>query len=309
MKIAVLGTGGVGGYFGGKLAQKSHEVYFLARNQHLDAIKKNGLIVKSVDGDFTIHSAHVSDSIADFPKVDLVLVTSKAEHVEMLAPQIPSLLHDNSVVIPLQNGLASEDILQQNIPFQQIIPALCKIFSKVEAPGIIHHFNWNQPIIQIGESDKTMSERVKFWVKIFNEAGFSAHAESDIWLEKWKKFMFICSGGLLAVTRSTYGEIREFQPGRKMLKELFTEIYHVGKAKQINWTEDVIDHAMQTVDNSGYKATASIQRDIDAKKPSELEFLNGTVVKYAHEMDMYVPINEFVYRALSVTEHYARKNR
>ena len=306
MKFAIIGTGGVGGYFGGKLAHHGHKVYFFARNEHLIAIKNNGLTVKSVDGDFQINDANASDSLADFPQVDVVLVCTKAEHVKEIAKDLNQLLHDNSLVIPLQNGLASEEILQQHIPQNQILPGLCKIFSKIESPGIIHHFGWNQQVIQIGEYDKSISPRLSHLVAILKDAGFDARAEKDIWLEKWKKFMFICSGGLLALTRANYGEIRDYKPSRKMLMDLFTEIYHVGKAKQINWDKEVITHAMRMVDGSEANATASMQRDIDAKKPSELAYLNGTVVSYAYEMDISVPINEMIYKCLSVTEHYAR---
>ena len=306
MKIAVIGTGGVGGYFGGKLAQKGHEVFFLARNQHLKAIQDHGLTVKSVDGDFMLDQVNASDDLTDFPQVDLVLVCTKAEQVQKIAPQLHHLLHDETMVLPLQNGLASEEILQQHMTFKHIVPGLCKIFSKIENPGVISHFGWNTPVIQFGEYDKTLSERIQNLVQIFTEAGFEARAENDIWLEKWKKFMYICSGGLLALTRCTYGQIRDYKPGRKMLENLFTEIYHVGKAKQINWNEDVVVQAMRMVDGSYYHATASMQRDIEAKRPSELEFLNGTVVKYAYEMDMHIPVNEMIYKFLSVSEHYAR---
>ncbi|MDO5654955.1 MAG: 2-dehydropantoate 2-reductase [Flavobacteriaceae bacterium] len=305
MKIVIIGTGGVGGYFGGKLAQNKHDVYFFARNEQLNAIKNQGLRVKSVDGDFVISPAQASDKLTDFPTADLILVCTKVEQVKEIAPLLHHVMHENTVVIPLQNGLASEEILQQHIDYKSIIPGLCKIYSKIEAPGVIHHFGYNQPVIQIGENNKSLTPRILELVKTFNEAGFEAHAEEDIHLQKWKKFMFICSGGLLALTRSTYGEIRSYKPGRKMLKELFTEIYHVGVAKQINWDESVVTHAMRMVDAADYNATSSMQRDIDAKLPSELEYLNGAVVRFAYEMDMSVPLNEMIYKCLSVTEYYA----
>lgn len=309
MKIAVLGTGGVGGFFGGKLAHQGHEVYFLARNEHLQMIQSQGLQVKSVDGDFTVHPANASDNLQDFPQVDLVLICTKAEQVQQIAPEIHYILHDETMVLPLQNGLASEEILQQHIPHHHIIPGLCKIFSKIEAPGIIDHFGWNQPVIQLGEYNGDKTQRVMELQKTFVKAGFDARIEENIWVEKWKKFMFICSGGLLALTRSTYGELRSYKPGRQMLHDLFTEIYHIGKAKQINWNKDVITNAMRMVDGSEYYATASMQRDIDSKKPSELAYLNGAVVKYAYEMDMHVPLNEMIYKCLSVSELYARKGK
>ena len=306
MKIAVIGTGGVGGYFGGKLAQNGHEVYFLARDKHLEAMREHGLQVKSMDGDFCIQPVNASDNLEDFPQVDLILVCTKAEQVEKIAPELGQLLHDETLILPLQNGLASEDMLLKHIDSGHILMGLCKIFSRIEAPGIIQHFDWNKPVIQFGELQKGLSDRILQLSEILQQAGIDARAEEDIRVEKWKKFMFICSGGLLALTRSTYGEIREFKPGRKMLKELFTEIYHLGKAKQINFNEDVIDYAMRMVDASDYHATASLQRDVEAKKRSELEFLNGTVVKYAYEMDMHVPVNEMIYKLLSVSEYYAR---
>lgn len=307
MKIAVIGTGGVGGFFGGKLLHQGHEVYFLARNQHLKAIQEKGLEIKSVDGDFHLNEVNAFDDIKEFPKVDLVMVCTKAEQVQQVAPQLHTLLGEETMVLPLQNGLASEEILEQYIDKQHIIPGLCKIYSKIEAPGIIHHFGWHRPVIHFGEYNGEMSQRILLLDKTFSDAGLDARPEKDIWQEKWKKFMFICSGGLLALTRSTYGEIRNHPTGKEMLQRLFMEIYEVGCAKKIKWDKHVVDNAMQIVNNSEYDATASMQRDIDAKKPSELSFLNGTVVKYAKALNIEVPVNQMIYDCLMVSEFYARK--
>lgn len=309
MKFAVLGTGGVGGFFGGKLAHHGHKVYFLSRNEHLQVIQNQGLQVKSVDDDFIVHPANASDNLRDFPKVDLVLVCTKAEQVQQIAPEIHHLLHDETIVLPLQNGLASEEILEKHIPKQHIIPGLCKIYSKIEAAGIIEHFGWHNPVIQFGEYNGEKTKRVIELQKIFTKVGFDAQVEENIWVEKWKKFMFICSGGLLALTRSTYGELRNHETGKKLLQELFTEIYHVGKVKNIDWNEDVIANAMRMANNSEYDATASMQRDIDAKKPSELAYLNGAIVKYAHETGVQVPVNEMIFKCLFVSEYYARNEK
>lgn len=307
MKVIVIGTGGVGGYFGGKLAQNGHQVYFLARNKHLKAIIKDGLKVKSIDGDFQLLNVHASNNIKDFPKANLVLVCTKADQVKEIAPQINHVLMDDTMVLPLQNGLASEDILEKYIDKKHIVPGLCKIYSKIAQPGIIHHFGWSHPVIQCGEFHSEITPRLQDLQKAFVDAGIKAFVEKDIWLEKWKKFMFICSGGLLALTRSTYGEIREHPQGRKMLKELFTEVYQVGKAKGILWNLDVIEKAMQIVDLSEYEATASMQRDINAKKPSELEYLNGAIVRWGRELKLETPINKAIVDYLSMTEYHARK--
>ncbi|MDO5509056.1 MAG: ketopantoate reductase family protein [Weeksellaceae bacterium] len=307
MRFLVIGAGGVGGYLGGKLAQNGHDLHFYSRGEHGRAMKENGLRVSSVDGDFEVKDVQMLSTLNDLHGYDCIFLTTKADEVESLAMELKDALQQDTLVVPLQNGLTSEETLWRFLPYEQVLPGMCKIYSKVEAPGHISHFGWNKPMIHLGEDSGELSERLLQLVQVLNDCGFDAHAEEDIWLHKWIKFMYICSGGLTSVTQSSFGEVRSYRPSRKMLEALFTEIYHVGRGKMINWEADVVELAMKMVDNTMYEATSSMQRDIRDGKPSELEFLNGTVLKYAYELDIHVPVNEMIYRCLSVREHYARK--
>lgn len=307
MRFLVIGAGGVGGYLGGKLAQSGHEVHFYARGEHKTAMQQNGLKVSSVDGDFVWSKPNLIADFDNLQGIDCIFLCTKADAVEKIAKQLKGRLEAGTWIIPLQNGLTSEETLWQHIPYDQVIPGMCKIYSKIEEPGHINHFGWNNPMIHLGEDSGEASERVNQLVEVLRNAGFDARAEDDIWLQKWVKFMYICSGGLTSITQSTFGEVRSYRPSRKMLEALFTEIYHVGRGKMINWKPEVVEQAMEMVDQTMYEATSSMQRDIRDGKPSELEYLNGTVLKYAYELDIHVPINEMIYRCLSVREHYARE--
>ena len=146
MKIAIIGSGGVGGFFGAKLAKAGNEVTFLARGAHLNAINKDGLIVKSVDGDFKVDQVKATDKISKIQKSDLVVLGVKAWQVKEIAKELHHIIKESTVVLPLQNGVLAMEELQKHIDEKHIIGGLCKIISKIESPGVINHWELNQPL-------------------------------------------------------------------------------------------------------------------------------------------------------------------
>jgi 2-dehydropantoate 2-reductase len=305
MKITVVGAGGVGAYFGGRLAVAGNDVTFIARGAHREAMLRNGLIVKSINGDFIVHPVKVTDKIEDSEIADLVIIAVKAWQVKEVAKQLKPVIGHHTMVLPLQNGvLASEEIMEE-LPKQNVLSGLCRIISKIETPGIIDHLGV-EPTIVFGECDSQKSDRVVALSSIFEAAGFKSKVADDIQAELWKKFIAICVSALLAVTRSTYGEVRELPETRDMMFRLFSEIATVAKVSGICIEDGFVDKTMSFIDTFPYDSTSSLTRDVWEGKHSELEYQNGTVVRLAEKAGVEVPVNRFVYNSLILMEQRAR---
>ncbi len=305
MKIAIIGTGGVGGYFGGRLAMAGNDVTFIARGAHLEAILKNGLTVKSINGDFKVYPAKATSDIVSIGRVDLVMVATKAWQVKETAVQIKEIIGSETIVLPLQNGVLASDELKEVLPATNVIAGLCRIISKIEAPGIINHLAV-EPTIVFGESDNSINQRLEKLNTVFTEAGFKSKIADDIQSELWKKYISICVSGWLGVTRSTYGEIRECEETRKTMFDLFTEVAELARARGVNIEPEFVDKTMSFIDTFPHDSTSSLTRDVWEGKPSELEYQNGAVVRLAQEVGMDVPVNRFIYHSLLLMEKRAR---
>lgn len=305
MNIVVFGVGGVGGYFGGKIAKAGYNVNFIARGKHLEAIKRNGLLVKSIKGDFQINQL-VTDNLNEIRDPDLIILAVKSWQVDEVAKQIKPIISKNTMVLPLQNGADNVDKLLNHFDNRNVLAGLCKIVSKVEAPGVINHFAF-EPEIIFGEIDNSKTERVKKVKKIFDEAGFKNKISEDIHRDIWRKFLFITMvSGIASLTRVVFGELLKDKNIEKMIIQTAIEIKNVANAKGINISNDDIDFAMDMYKKSEYNTTASMQRDIMQGKPSELENFNGYVVKQGKLLGIETPANQFIYDCLLPQERLAR---
>lgn len=306
MKILIYGTGGVGGYFGGRLAKADYDVTFIARGEHLKAIQANGLNVKSILGDFNISNAKATDNIKSIDEFDLAIIAVKAWQVKDAAKELKCCFTKDSMVIPLQNGILAAEEISDVINRDNVIGGLCRIISKIDAPGVINHFAI-EPTIIFGELDNRKTERILMLKEIFDKSGITSIAADDIQAELWKKFIGICTSGLLAVTRSTYGELRDLKETKMMMYHLMKEIYEVSIKAGININPDFVDKYFSFIDTFPYESTSSLSRDVIDGKPSEIEYQNGTVVKLADKFGVEVPINRFIYNCILPMEKRARK--
>lgn len=305
MKITIIGTGGVGGYFGGRLAQAGNEVTFIARGEHLKAIQLNGLTMKSHLGDFTIKPANATDKIESVANADLVIVCTKAWQVKEIAKQIAPLIGGETIVLPLQNGVLAADELAEFIPKKNIVGGLCRIFSMIESPGVINHWGVD-PTIVFGELNNEQSDRMVLLKDTFTKAGITNINSPDIQADLWKKLLLISSGALLAVTRTNYGELRSLPETKALLLELSTEIYNVAIAAGIKLPDNLVEKTMKAVDTFPPESTCSLTRDIWEGKPSEIEFQNGTIVRLGEKHGVSTPVNRFVYNSILPMELKAR---
>jgi 2-dehydropantoate 2-reductase len=308
MKIAIIGTGGVGGYFGGKLAKAGFDVTFLARGEHLKALKSNGLLVKSILGDFQLPHLKVTDNIKAIGPVDLIILGVKAWQVKEVSTDLKSIVHKNTSILPLQNGILASEELKEQHKQENILYGLCRIMSNIESPGIINHFGIT-PTIIFGEIDNSKTGRVQKIKEIFDQSGIESKISEDIQADLWKKLIGICLSGLLAVSKTTYGEMRELKETREMMIGLLNEIYELSQKIGIKIEPDLIDKSVSFIDTFPHNSTGSLTRDVWEGKPSEIEYQNGTVVRLGQKYGVDTPINRFIYHCILPMEIKARSKK
>jgi 2-dehydropantoate 2-reductase len=261
MKIAIIGTGGVGGYFGGKLAKAGYDVTFLARGEHLLAIQQKGLTVKSILGDFTIDPVQVTDRIDTIGLTDLIILGVKAWQVSDISKELLTIIKKDTTVLPLQNGVMAAMELEENINKEYIVGGLCRIISKIDAPGVITHSGL-EPSIIFGDLNYSGTERIEMIKAIFDKSGINSQISDDITADLWKKFIGICVSGLLAVTKTTYGELRELKETRQLMIELINEIYVLSQQLCIRIESDFVGKMISVIDSYPYESTSSLTRDV-----------------------------------------------
>lgn len=308
MRIAVYGTGGVGGYFGGRLAQAGEEVTFIARDEHLQALQKRGLKVDSIKGDFSLHPVQATDSPAEVGVVDVILVGVKAWQVSAAAQAMRPMVGPETLVVPLQNGVEAPTLLAEVLGAEHVLGGLCGLISFVAGPGHIRHTGI-EPFVQFGELDNRPSERSDRLRQTFTRAvGVNVEIPPNIQVALWHKFLFIvCLSGVGAVTRAPIGVLRNLPQTRQMLRQVMQEVFDVAQAQAIALPQDIVNKSLTRIDGLPPGGTASMQRDIMAGRPSELEAQNGAVVRLGQEVDVATPLNAFIYHSLLPLELQARE--
>ena len=306
MRIAIFGTGGVGGYFGGRLAHAGEDVTFIARGEHLRAIRANGLKVESQLGNFVVFPAKATDDVNEIGEVDLVIVGVKAWQVPEAARALKLGVGPDTSVLPLQNGVEAVSQLVHELGPDRVIGGLCRIVSFVVSPGHIRHAGFTPSII-IGELDNQRSERIASIERVFQHAGVQITIAPDIQVALWTKFLFIASfSGVGAIANAPAGVLRTDPKWREQMLAAMNEIYLLAHARGIKLPSDSIDTAMAAINALPEDGTSSMQRDIAAGKPSELESQNGAVVRMARESGIDVPTHALIYETLKPLEQIAR---
>jgi 2-dehydropantoate 2-reductase len=306
MRIAVFGAGAVGGYFGGRLAEAGEEVVFLARGEHLQALRDRGLRVESIKGDFLLQPVQATDDPAQVGTVDVVLVGVKAWQVAEAAQAMQPLIGSETFVVPLQNGVEAPGQLAAALGAEHVLGGLCKIISSRVGPGHIHHTGI-EPYVAFGELDNRPSERAERLRQAFERAAVVTEIPSDIHVAMWEKFLFIVSfSGVGAVTRAPVGVLRSLPETRAMLEGAMEEVLAVAQAQGIALPQEAVPRTMAFIDGLPPGGTTSMQRDIMAGRPSELEAQNGAVVRLGREAGVATPLHAFIYASLLPLEQRAQ---
>jgi 2-dehydropantoate 2-reductase len=307
MKVAVFGTGAVGAYYGGRLAQSGVAVSFVARGLHLQAIREQGLKVDSIKGDFTVTPAQVTDDCAEIGEVDLVLVCVKGWQVAEALHQIEHLVGEHTVLLPLLNGVDAVGLLSEKFGSDKVLNGLCGIFAKLTAPGYVSHVG-SQPWLQFGEQDNQLTLRARNVLALLQSTdGFSSKLVENINTAVWRKFIFIAStSGVGSICRASFGEVRANPQTEKLLSEVVDEIITVAKAYNVELPEDVKALIWQQICRSSDSSDTSMQRDVLMGRPSELDSQTGAVIRLGKQVGVATPLNDMIYAALLPQEKRAR---
>lgn len=309
MKFAIFGTGGVGGYFGGRLAQAGQDVTFIARGTHLAAIRDSGLRVESISGDFTIHPTKATDSPQTIGRVDAVILATKAWQLIEAMEQMQPLIDADTFILPLLNGMEHMDVLPAKFGRESLVGGFCRLSVFIAAPGHIKHVGV-PPYIAFGELDDLKSERIEALYKIFSSLqGVTVEVPADITAAMWEKFIFISgTSGIGALTRQPVGEYRTNPEARKMLYDAMSETAAVARARGANIPESLVDDTMKRIDNLPPQMLASMQKDMMEGRPSELNEQTGAVIRIGKAVGVPTPTHESIYAELLPLEQRARGN-
>lgn len=298
MRIAVMGTGGTGGYFGGLLARAGEEVTFIARGAHLEAIRKNGLAIKSVlAGDFSF-AATATDNPEDIGPVDFVLFCVKAYHNAVSAELIRPLIGPQTIVLSVQNGIDNEQQIGKVIGPEHIVGCIAYVSSTIESPGVIAQTAGPGKII-FGEMAGGTSQRTEALKDTLQRAGITAELHPDIQTALWQKFMAICGvNGVTALTRLPMGEIMACEETRNLLKGTMEEVEAVARPSGATLPAGCVQQSIDFFGSLEASMRGSMYYDLAAGRRLELEVLNGTVVRLGDEHGIPTPINFAIYAAL-----------
>jgi len=311
MKIIVFGTGGIGGYFGGRLAQAGEDVTFIARGPHLAALQQQGLQVQSIKGDFTLSPVQAADDPGQVKDPDVVLVCVKAWQVPEVARALLPVIGAHTLVVPLQNGVDAPEQLASVLDkpagaVPHVAGGLCRISAQLAAPGLIRHVGI-EPSIAFGALDGRADERIEALRLACQRAGLAVEVPADIYQAMWTKFTFIAAiSGVGAVTRSPVGVFRQVPETRQMLINALDEIVAVGRARGVALPADTAGRTLSVIDNLPPGTLASMHRDVIDGRPSELEAQNGAVVRMGRELGIPTPTHAFIYHSLLPQEAKAR---
>jgi 2-dehydropantoate 2-reductase len=307
MQVAVMGSGGVGGYYGGLLARAGHDVTFVARGAHLEALRTNGLQVKSVHGDFDVPSAQATDAPAEVGPVDLVLVCVKTPDTAAVAHAIKPLVGPDTIVVSLQNGIDAAGRIGEVVGVEHVLGGVTWISSAIAAPGLIRQISEFRRIV-VGELDGRVTRRAQAVVEAFKDTGVAIELADDIRRVLWTKFVFISAiSGVGSLTRLEIGDYRAVPETRALLTTLMREVEALARASGVALDADVVEGALSIVDNAAPNIKPSMQRDVEAGRPSELDALIGVIGRQGRELGVPTPTADLVYAALLPVEMKARK--
>ncbi|MCH8809558.1 MAG: 2-dehydropantoate 2-reductase [Proteobacteria bacterium] len=293
-----MGAGGVGGYFGARLAAAGDEVAFIARGAHKDAMKANGLKVRSPLGDVHLEAVEVMDDPDDVGLCDIILFCVKLWDVEAAAETIRPLLSNDTCVAPIQNGVSVTGALSALLGAKHVIGAVTQISASIEAPGVIRHHGDFARLI-FGELDGSDSWRTECLEAACASAGIEARVSKTIEVDIWEKFVFLAPmAGATAFYRAPIGAVRDEPERRARFEAMLRETAALGRAKGVALPDGLEERLLGFVDRLPPEMKSSMQLDLERGKRLELDWLNGEVVRLGQELGVETPENAAVYEAL-----------
>ena len=298
MKIAVMGAGAIGGYFGGRLAKAGFDVSFIARGAHLDVIRKNGLKVLSPLGDFTIHPATVTDDPAEVGPVDVILFMVKNYDTLRAAEQIRPLVGPDTAIIPFQNGVEARAMLSNVLGARHVLGGVAFIPASIQEPGVIKH-NAELAKLVFGEFDKQITPRALSFLDALEKAGVTGEIPADISMVLWSKLMFLTSmSAINCITRQPVGLVQSDGETIALYMDAMREVAAVAAAHGVSLGEEAIANNMALAKSFPPNNKTSMFQDLEAGRRLEIDYLSGAVVRLGREKGIETPIHRTAWVAI-----------
>jgi 2-dehydropantoate 2-reductase len=302
MRVAIIGAGGVGGYFGARLQQAGADVHFVARGSHLQAMRSGGLHVESQLGDIHLPQVNVTDTPADIGAADIVWLSVKLWDMEGAVTSMRPLIGPQTGIISFQNGVQKDDVLRAAFGDTAVMGGVAYIATNIDRPGVIKHTGTMQRLI-FGEYDGSRSTRAETLLDFCLKGGINAELSEDVRRAVWEKFVFLVGlSGSTATMRETIGPIRSNPRARRLLSELMRETVAVGRALGVALPADFADERMSFVDGLPDAMTSSMHHDLKAGKRLEVSWLSGGVAQLGEKAGVATPMNRAVWDILALHE-------
>jgi 2-dehydropantoate 2-reductase len=294
MRIAVMGSGGVGGYFGARLAKAGADVVFIARGAHLEAMRKNGLRIENEHEPLALPKVNVTDDPSGIGRVDLILFAVKLWDTEAAARSLLPSIGPDTALISFQNGVQKDDLLRPIVGEKVLVGGVSYIGAAIGRPGVIAQTGTMQRLL-FGEFDGRRSKRIEDFHAACLAGGINSEISTDITREIWQKFVFLVAlSGTTAAMRAPIGKIRENPLTRQFLLDLMREVVAVGRARGVALPADYAEQRLGFADALPAGMIASMYHDLQAAKPLELNWLSGGVVKLGEQAGVPTPMNRAV---------------
>jgi 2-dehydropantoate 2-reductase len=295
MKIAMMGAGGVGGFFGGRLARAGYDVTFVARGAHLEALRTHGLTIENeAQGDIHVAQVKATADPATIGPVDLVVLSVKLWDTEAAADSIAPLVGPRTGVLSLQNGVIKDDILRRHFGPERVMGGVGYVATHIARPGVIKQVGTMQRVI-VGEYDGRVSPRARFLHEALTASGVSSELAPDIRRSLWEKYVFLVGlSGSTTTMRRPIGAIRAEPRARAFFHDLMRETVAVGRAHGVALPEGFADDRLAFADGLPFDMTSSMHHDLERGNPLEVEWLSGGVVQLGEPAGVPTPANRAV---------------
>ena len=297
MRIAAMGAGGVGGYFGARLQQAGHEVTFFARGRHLEAIRSGGLRIESPHGDALL-KVRVLEDPREAGVVDVVLFAVKLWDTEAAAEKLRPVVGPGTAIIPFQNGVESIARLRKVFPEKAVLGGSAYIATRVKAPGVIEH-SGEMSRLQFGPVLPSQEEKAEAFLAACREAKINAEIPDDIVRANWEKFVFLVAvSSATALARAPLGVVRSDPDLRWLFEQAMRETWRLGRARGVALADDFVEARMKFADGLHAGMKASLAHDLENRGRLEAPWLCGAVARMSEEAGLDAPVNRAVYAAL-----------
>jgi 2-dehydropantoate 2-reductase len=306
MRIVIMGAGGLGGYFGARLAAGGNSVAFIARGAHLAAIRQDGLRITSPLGDLHLRDVEATDDPSTLAPADVVMIAVKLWDTETAAEAVKRLVRPGTAVVSFQNGIGKDAVLTRILGRDAVIGGVGQIGVVIAAPGVIAHTGTMAKLI-FGEFDNTRSARVEALLSSCVAAGIDAEIADNIKLAIWQKFAFLVGmAGCTATMRSNLGPIRANPQALGFLRDVIREAVAVGHAMGVPLAQDFVEQRMAFIETLPPQMTASMQGDLVRGNRLEVPWLNGAVAEMGRKVGVPTPFNRAVADILAIYANGAR---